>query len=660
MVVKVYLNSNEQYKQPGIIIIILIIILSLLLLILCLSNLRRKSIAQTLKKTAYELALLQEKYDLTVKNSNCAIWEIDLKTGNISFSDNIHNILDSNIVKQETIYSFPHKYLADPARIQLEDEFRKYIRDQKPEINIQIPIMTASNNKKWLLLRGQGIKTFQGIKTVQGIKTFQGIDTFQGINTFQGTDISPGINISQRTDIFSGINTSQGIDMEGKQLLHGTVLDITKIKEQEVFIEHLAHHDYLTDLPNRIYFMDRLKDELEIGKPLSIIMLDIDNFKAINDTLGHIYGDLLLKEIANRLITLQTKRTFFSRFGGDEFLILITDEADNTQTKCFIQSIITEFKKPFFIGEQEHFVELSMGITRYPEDSVNLHQLIMNADTAMYKVKHSGKNSYQFYNEGMQESVRKKAGIEALLRKALKNDGFYLLYQPRVNVRSGEIEGFEALLRLKHHKIPPDVFIKVAEESDIILDIGRKVTQKAIAQINHWKRKGYPPKVVSINFSSKQLRDSGYIKFLHNTLIQYEVDPSLLEIEITESILLAESNKTIEFLYQLRELGLNIALDDFGTGYSSINYLTYIPVSHVKLDKSLSDKFLLLNDIRVMNSIISLAHSLNLKITAEGIEKREQYELLRESDCDYIQGYYFSKPLEVDQASEIYNNNLLV
>ncbi len=433
-----------------------------------------------------------------------------------------------------------------------------------------------------------------------------------------------------------------------------------KLKEQDLYIEHLTQHDYLTDLPNRRCFMDRLKIELEEGKPLSIIMLDIDNFKSINDTLGHIYGDLLLKEIAQRLISLQRTNTFYFRFGGDEFLILLTDGADIDETEQFILKIRKEFKKPFIIGDREHFVELSMGITCFPEDSRNLHQLIMNADTAMYKVKHSGKNSYQFYNDRMKESVKERASIETLLRKALKEDGFYLMYQPQVNVINGEIDGFEALLRLKNHNIPPDIFISIAEQSDIILEIGRYVAKEVIAQIAIWHQKGYSGKTVSINFSSKQLRDTKYISFLESTLKNYQVDPSQLEIEITESILLDENNNSIDFLYRLRELGLSIALDDFGKGYSSINYLTYIPVNHVKLDKSLSDKFLQYDDLRVLNSIILLVHSLNLKITAEGIENRTQYERLKKCGCDYIQGYYFSKPLTVEQTDEIYHNNFLI
>lgn len=433
--------------------------------------------------------------------------------------------------------------------------------------------------------------------------------------------------------------------------------EILAQKEEE--FNYRAHHDFLTDLPNRMSFTEKLTNELENERPLALIMLDIDNFKGINDTLGHVYGDYMLRDIASRLNSLKTEDIFITRFGGDEFLILLSNEADLKHIETFIHKIQEAFKKPFSIGRSEHYIEFSMGVTRYPADSTNLHQLMMNADTAMYKVKHGGKNSYQFYNESMQESVKERASIEKILRSALKEDGFYLVYQPQVNVMTGEIAGFEALLRLTGHKIPADLFIKVAEETDLILEIGRKVTREAICQIARWQEKGLPMKKISINFSNKQLRDLTYFQFLQDTLEEFNVSPQNLEIEITESILLDETSYTTEFLYKLREIGISIAVDDFGTGYSSLIYLTYIPIDHVKLDKSLSDKFLQMDNIKVMDSIISLAHSLNLKITAEGIEERQQYERLREAGCDYIQGYYFSKPLEIDKAEAIYNKNLL-
>lgn len=625
----------EQNKQMVWVISGIISLLSIFTIVLIIDNIKRRTIEKALKESHERLAqtyeelaateeelrdqnikikehsdkinLLIEKYELSTSSTNSAVWELDLQTKQIYFSENVSTIIGMQVKEYEKLTYYIDILLKKDAKLQLFEEYSKYIRHEKNEISLQIPINVKGHGVKWVMIRGKGVPS-----------------------------------------------------STKSEMLHGILLDITKMKEQELYIEHLAHHDYLTDLPNRLYFVEKLREEMESGKSLAIIMLDIDNFKGINDTLGHVYGDMLLKEIASRLLSIQTNKTFICRFGGDEFLLMITNTMDIHKAERFVNKIQEVFKKPFHIGRREHFIEFSMGIARYPFDSSNLDQLIMNADTAMYHVKHTGKNSYQFYHDSMQESVRERAGIETILRKALKEDRFYLVYQPIVSVKTGEIRAFESLLRIKDCKIPPNVFIRVAEESDLILEIGRKVTSEAIKQMAKWKEKGYPPKLVSINFSSKQIRDTGYISFLKSTLEEYKVDAEYLDIEITESILLNETNYTIEFLYSLRELGVTIALDDFGTGFSSLNYLTYIPVNYVKLDKSLCDKFLELENIKVMNSIISLVHSLNLTITAEGIEDQNQYERLREGGCDFIQGYYFSKPLEADEADEIYNKNFII
>lgn len=636
----IFLNKKpsfyEQNKSLVWTILVIIFTLSLFLLFLFIDNMKRRTIERALKESHEHLTqaneelaateeelrdqnikiheqlekinLLNERYELSASSTNSAVWELHVGTSKIYFSDNIQSIIGNGVKDEEDIIALTDRILSPEVKEQLYYEYEQYIQHKKNEINIEIPIQMRDSSTKWIMIRGKGISSEDKLITQ----------------------------------------------------LHGILLDITKMKEQEIYIEHLAQYDYLTNLPNRFCFMEKLKEEMQLGKPLAIVMLDIDNFKKINDTLGHSYGDMLLKDIADRLTGLQYDTMFTCRFGGDEFLIMISDDIERSNIEKYIIEIQDMFKQPFIIGRREHFIGFSMGIARFPEDSDNLHQLIMNADTAMYQVKHNGKNTYQFYNESMQENLKERAAVEAILRYALKENSFYLVYQPIVNVMSGDIKGFEALLRLKDHKIPPNVFIPIAEESDLILAIGRRVTEEAIAQIARWHNKGFPPKSISINFSSKQIKDCDYIEFLKSTLEKYSVDAKYLIIEITESVMLDENNNTIEFLHELRKLGLSIVLDDFGTGYSSINYLTYIPVDHIKLDKSLSDKFLSLNNIGVINSIISLAHSFNLTITAEGVEDRLQYEKLKEGGCDFIQGYYFSKPLEVDQADEIYNKNLIL
>jgi diguanylate cyclase (GGDEF) domain len=629
------MSFYEQNKQVVWTVLLIILSLSIFILLLVMDNIKRRAIETALTESRDNLAqkntelaakeeelrsqyiktsehsekmnLLNERFELATSSTSSAVWEIDFTTNQIYFSENIRSIVAQEVHEYENVDDFFDRILTEDTKAFLYEEYDRYLLQETSELNVQLSLNTPDHSVKWVMVCGKGVHNEQG-----EIK-----------------------------------------------LLHGILLDITKMKAQEIYIEHLAHYDFLTDLPNRICFMDRLKTEMSLEKPLAIIMLDIDNFKEINDTLGHVYGDLLLKDIADRLSTLSNNRMFISRFGGDEFLILFSEENDRNNIEKSLHEIQILFKKPFQIGLREHFIRFSMGISRFPNDSTNMHQLIMDADTAMYHVKHNGKNNYQFYNKSMQKTLKEHASIETILRRALKENGFYLLYQPIVNVMNGEIKGFEALLRLEKYKVPPNLFIPIAEESDIILDIGRYVTKEAIAQIANWREKGFSPKTISINFSSKQIRDYHYIDFLKTTLEEYHVEAKYLMIEITESVLLDESSETINFLYKLRDLGLSIVMDDFGTGYSSINYLTYIPVDHIKLDKSLSDNFLKLNNTRVINSIISLAHSLNLTITAEGIEERNQYEQLKEGGCDFIQGYYFSKPLEIEKANEIYDKKLI-
>lgn len=432
-----------------------------------------------------------------------------------------------------------------------------------------------------------------------------------------------------------------------------------KIEDLYIENEFLAQHDYLTNLPNRMNFMNKLKKEIEMNNPGAILLIDLDNFKNINDTLGHTYGDVVLKEVADRLMSISDDKIYVSRFGGDEFLILIANETSKEKIKKYIALIKNKFDIPFTLMSKENYIQFSIGVSRFPYDCLEVNQLVMYADTAMYKAKTLGKNNYIFYADEMLEELRDKSEIEGILRHAIKEEGFMLMYQPQVDVQTGEIDSFEALLRLKYHNIPPDKFIEVAEDTGLIMEIGRWVVKEVVEQLALWKIKGMPMKTVSFNFSSKQLRDTYFLTFLENLLTKNDIDASYVEIEITESSLLASTDNILKFLNQLKKLGLKIALDDFGTGYSSINYLTYIPADKVKLDKSLSDKFLEIENFSVMDSIISLAHSLNFQITAEGIEEYHQYIRLKMGGCDYIQGYFFSKPLGVLDVEKIYEKNLL-
>lgn len=430
-----------------------------------------------------------------------------------------------------------------------------------------------------------------------------------------------------------------------------------ELQSQYDYIEHFAAHDFLTGLPNRLKFAEVLCGEIANNRTGALLLLDIDDFKNINDTQGHYYGDELLKEIAKRIAALELQGVFSARMGGDEFLVLLKGANGQADVEAHLAQIRDAVRTPFMIEGHESEVNFSIGITFYPEDGQDMKQLMINADTAMYKAKAQGKNSMYYYHTSLLSAAKTKRELETVLRHATANDGFCLHYQPQVDAISGEIVSYEALLRMKDSQISPGQFIPVAEETGQIIQIGRWVAQEAIRQISFWKSQGLGEVKVAINYSSKQIRDLDYVDYLRSLLDQYEVNASAVEIEITESILMENNFETMSFLESLKSHGFTVALDDFGTGFSSLNYLTYLPVDKIKLDKSINDKFLAHENPDVMRSLISLAHSLNLTVTAEGIEDLNCYKKLRDCGCNYIQGYLFSKPLTSQEVGVVFFKN---
>lgn len=553
---------------------------------------------------AKETDLLYQKYDIAITSTNSAVWELDVKTNELEVSSNIQNIINKAIPIRGD-FNYMLEYVMHPEyKVQVMNEVQSYIMGEKDEVYIQVSDNAQDKKQRWFLIRGKGI-------------------------------LDKDNNLTK---------------------IYGIVLDTTSIIEKEEYIKHAASHDFLTDLPNRLRFMEVLEEELKRESCGAVLLFDIDDFKSINDTLGHVYGDELLQQIAARIRNIQDEKMYVARMGGDEFLILLKDVTDYQIVDQYMKRIKEIFSQFFMLGGREDFIHFSMGVTFYPMDSKNISQIIMNADTAMYKAKKSGKNSCIYYHEQMKEELKSKKKVEAILREAMRDNGFCLYYQPQVEVKTGEIIGFEALLRLKNHEISPDVFIPIAEERGYIIEIGRWVAKEAIRQMAEWIKKGYPEKMIAINYSGKQMRDKGYINYVKELLQEYGIKPEYLEIEITEGIFFENNTQTLDFIKELRNQGFKIALDDFGTGYSSLYYLTYMPVDKIKLDKSIIDKFLEFENNKVMESLILLAHSLNLKITAEGIEEEKKLIKLKQNGCDYIQGYFFSKPLIHKDLEKIYNN----
>lgn len=419
-------------------------------------------------------------------------------------------------------------------------------------------------------------------------------------------------------------------------------------------INFMAQNDPMTNLPNRRAFNDRLTNALASKCEGGVILFDIDNFKGINDTLGHLFGDEVLKEVSQRLKRFSAENVFLSRFGGDEFLILYECKEELDEIVSFVLNIFVIMEDEFKIEGNKLKIEFSMGISTFPKDSNDMDELIRYADLAMYTIKNTSKNNYAFFSANMAEELNKKLEIRDILLEAIENEDFKVLYQPQVDIQNGEVVGYEGLLRLKKYNIPTGFFIEVAEENGLIIPIGRIVTKLIIEQMADWQKRGYVLRPVSINFSAMQIHDTNYQNYLMELLKINEIDPKLIVIEITEGVFLDHKDTTIYLLNELRAKGIKIAIDDFGTGFSSLSYITSLPIDTIKFDRMLSLRFLELEDIGVIKSLVSLAHSLNLKVVAEGIEDEMQVKKLREAECDLIQGYYYSRPVEAEIIEKNY------
>ncbi len=423
------------------------------------------------------------------------------------------------------------------------------------------------------------------------------------------------------------------------------------LEKKEAFIRYQAEHDELTELPNRRYSLKLLNTLIASGVKCTVIIMDIDDFKDINDFYGHACGDEVLREIARRLLELMDNKHFFaSRLGGDEFLMIIK-KLELRQGSNLISHLKQLFSVPVVCEEKKHFVKVSMGVAYSSSNNISeAGEIISNADFALYKAKKSGKNDCFFYDSDIKNEVIKRKEIKEILNDACKNDGFYVLYQPQMDVATGKIAGYEALARLKGQTLTPEDFISVAEETETILTLGRIITRKVVEQMSVWKSRDFVLLPVAVNFSSKQIQDKEYVSYLQYLLTEYDISPSLIEIEITESIFIDNDEKAMNLFKDFLSIGVHLALDDFGTGYSSINYLTFIPVNKIKVDKTLVDIFLIAGKDALIENIIRLAHCLDLEITIEGVESKHQYERLKELGCNYIQGYYFGRPISGDKV----------
>jgi diguanylate cyclase (GGDEF)-like protein/PAS domain S-box-containing protein len=448
--------------------------------------------------------------------------------------------------------------------------------------------------------------------------------------------------------------TEKGED--GAQVFEGSLVDITERKRAEEQIQHLAYFDSLTGLPNRTLARDRLSQSLAAAKRhrerMGVLYLDIDSFKIVNDCLGHSVGDELLQHIAQRLRSCAREEDTIARLGGDEFLIALGPIDTYSDVAVIAERIARELSPPFDLHGHSFTVTSSIGISIFPDHGENVETLIKNADAAMYASKNRGRNTFSFFSEEMTTQAIERLQLGNSMRSALERNEFFLVFQPEFDLRTGNVSCWEALIRWKHPDlglISPDKFIHVAETNGMIIPIGEWVLRTACLHARSWHDRGnHIP--VAVNVSAVQFRQAGFCDMVKDVLEQSGLDPEFLELEITESVLLATEDMRYEVLGRLKTLGVKLALDDFGTGFSNLSYLKQLPVSKLKIDRSfISDLQHNPNDEAIAAAIIQMAKCLHLKVTAEGVENQNQLRVLRAHGCDDVQGFLFSKPLRPDQ-----------
>ncbi|MDJ0808336.1 MAG: EAL domain-containing protein [Gammaproteobacteria bacterium] len=436
----------------------------------------------------------------------------------------------------------------------------------------------------------------------------------------------------------------------------GTVVvfrDISEQKRSEERIHHLAHYDVLTDLPNRTLLKEQAEQAMlqtqRRTRGLAVLFLDLDHFKKVNDTLGHPFGDRLLKLVAQRIVNRLRPDDIVSRVGGDEFVVLLRDVLEIKDVSRVAEQLIEDIVKPVNLDEYQLSVGTSIGISLYPQDGHDVVTLQRHADTAMYQAKAEGRGTYCYFNESMNRATRERLELESALRKATTDGNFEMAYQPQVRLADGGVIGLEALLRWDHPErgsIGPDRFIPVAEESGLIVAIGEWVLRTACGQFRRWIDEGLAPSRFSVNLSGRQFRDAGLKHKIQDALKTNNLDPSQLELELTESCVMDDPESSIAILTELKAMGVKVAVDDFGIAYSSLSYLKRLPIDRLKIDRSfVCDIPQDTEDMAITGTIISMAHNLGLEVIAEGVETKEQLEFLQSKGCDEVQGFLFSRPL---------------
>lgn len=555
----------------------------------------------------------EERYRFIFEACDEALWDYDLITDELYFSDKWYKIFGHLNVENNTDINCYLEYIHPDDRTNILYLLKELKENKKNAYSFEYRILDKYGKYRWIFTKG--------------------------------------IVLRNQTGALKRIG--------------GSHIDIHEKMIQQKKIENLAYYDTLTGLPNRFHLKEKLNSILELREENenfngAVMFIDIDNFQLINDTFGHDVGDLILKLVGEKLKKFESEDRFVARSGGDEFVFLIKYITDKTCLKSLSSQIKAILNKPFRIGDNEHYITVSTGIALYPDNGNNLNDIMINSELAMYKAKETGKNRYTFYEKFMNEDLYEKLFIQNALRNALKNNEFKLYYQPQIDIKTGKIYGFEALIRWlspEYGSISPVKFIPIAEEMGIIINIGQWILKNACEFAKKINETDEHKLIVSVNISVLQLIQNDFVDTVKQALTKTELRPDLLGIEITESTLIDSFKPSCEKLLTLKNLGIDISLDDFGTGYSSLNYLRQLPINKLKIDKSFIDDLSsadIGNDL--IENIIIIAHKLNLDVVAEGVEVSSQLDILEQFQCDTIQGYLISKPLSEDETVKFIDN----
>jgi diguanylate cyclase (GGDEF)-like protein/PAS domain S-box-containing protein len=536
--------------------------------------------------------------------------------------------------------------------------------------NITFLNMVAETMTGWSALEAKGRPLAEVFRTLNAVSSEATETTAEhAILQIRAVHMPPSCTLIRRDGMQIPIEDSIAPICNRDGHATGAVIvfrDVSVAKAMAQEMAHTAEHDVLTGLPNRMLLNDRIRQAIAAAKrhakQVAVLFLDVDGFKHINDSLGHPFGDQVLQSIAQRLLECVRSVDTVSHQGGDEFVVLLSELTHPRAASVMAARMLRAVADPHMVGKHELHVTASIGLSVFPDDGLNAETLIKNADTAMYQAKESGRRRYQFFKPSMNARAVERQSIEESLRRAVERQEFELHYQPKINIKTGAITGAEALIRWTHPTrggIPPADFIPIAEDCGLIVPIGRWVLRQACKQARAWADAGLPATAMAVNVSAMEFQNEGFLKGLLQILQESRWHPGLLELEVTESVLMKHVEATIEVLQALRESGVQVALDDFGTGYSSLSYLRRFPIDSLKIDRSFVQQIAGGPDAAaIVTAVISMAQSLKLRVVAEGVETLQELQFLQARQCDEVQGYYFSRPLPAAQFATLLSTGI--